>query len=96
MPYPNFHAARVRSPSAFIRIRVIQTLPNGILIYGGPLKPGGGATAQSYRFPKVKFTVTQAKAWLKAHKIKYISFEAASNPGGKAMNKFIRRGAGSD
>jgi len=96
MPYPNFHAARIRNPGAFIRIRVLKTLSNGIMIYGGPLKAGGGATAQSYRFPKTKFTTIQAKAWLKAHSVKYISFEAAANPAGKAMNKFIRKNAGRD
>ncbi len=80
MPYPNFHSARIRDPNEFTRIVVLETLPNGIMIYGGPLEAGGDATAQAYRFPKDKFTVAQAKAWLKEHKIKYILFEPASEP----------------
>ena len=85
MPYPNFHSARVREPGDFVRIVVLETLPNGIMIYGGPLKKGDGSTAQAYRFPKDKFTVVQAKAWLKEHDIKYISFEAASEPKRKTI-----------
>ena len=35
--------------------------------------------AQSYRFGKHQFTPAEAKAWLKAHNIDYISFEPASD-----------------
>lgn len=80
MPYPNFHSGRVKSPALFSRIVVLKTLSNGIMIYGGPLKsnPGGGTTAQAYRFPRTKFTVSEARKWLKDHNIKYISFEKAT------------------
>lgn len=79
-PYPNFHAARIKSPSAFVRIRVLDTLSNKILLYGGPLKtdPSGSTKIQSIRFPKDKFTVAEAKAWLKEHSYKPILFEPAS------------------
>ena len=79
MPYPNFHAARVRRPGDFVRIRVLETLSNGIMIYGGPLKsnPSGGTKVQAYRFPKSKFTAGQARAWLREHKISWILFERA-------------------
>jgi len=79
-PFPNFHAARVKSPGLFSRIRVLQTTKQGIMIYGGPLKskPRGGAVIQAVRFPKDKFTAKQAKEWLKDHKQKYISFEPAA------------------
>jgi HK97 family phage prohead protease len=84
MPFPNFHAARVADPDLFVRIRVLQTLPNGIMIYGGPLKtdPRGSGKPQSYRFPKAKFTPAEAKKWLKDHDISFISFEEAT---GKSM-----------
>jgi len=87
MPYPNFHAARVRDPDDFARIVVLKTLDDGIMIYGGPLKsdPKGNAVTQAYRFPKDKFTVAQAKKWLKDHDIKYILFEEAS---GKSTSGF--------
>lgn len=79
-PYPNFHAARIKQPDLFVRIIVLQTLPNGIMIYGGPLKsdPSGSGKPQAYRFPKTKFTVSEAKKWLKDHNISFISFEEAS------------------
>lgn len=78
-PYPNYHAARVKSPGLFLRVRVMQTTKEGIMIYGGPLKtkPGGATEMQSIRFPKSKFTAAQAKKWLTDHKQKYILFEPA-------------------
>lgn len=80
MPYPNWHAARIASSDDFLRIRVLQELPNGIMIYGGPLKtdPRGPGKPQSYRFPKDKFTVAEAKAWLKEHDITFTLFEPAT------------------
>lgn len=80
MPYPNFHAARIQDPDDFERIVVLKTLDNGIMIYGGPLKTdkNGPTKNQAYRFPKDKFTVEEAKAWLKDHNITYILFEPAS------------------
>jgi hypothetical protein len=93
MPLPNFHAARVRNPGDFAKIVVLQSLPNGVLVYGGPLKagPSGSYTAQSYRFPKARFTADQAKAWLEAHKIKIIAFEPAEMS--TEMDKKIREKA---
>jgi len=80
MPFPNFHSGRVKDPNLFARIVVLQTLPNGVMIYGGPLKtdPSGSGKPQAYRFPKSKFTAAQAKAWLKEHNIKTILFEPAT------------------
>jgi len=80
MPFPNFHSARIKNPGLFTRIRVLQTLPNGIMIYGGPLKtdPEGSGKAQAYRFPIDKFTVAEAKEWLREHNIRYIMFEKAT------------------
>lgn len=79
-PYPNFHAARVRAPGLFAKIRVLTTTKGGVMIYGGALKtdPRGASKTQSLRFPKAKFTVVQAKAWLKENKQKYMSFEPAT------------------
>ena len=47
----------------------------------------GKSTAQAYRFKKSVFTAAQARAWLKEHNIKYISFEAAS--GSQRVQAFI-------
>ncbi len=81
MPFPNFHAFRIKSPGLFSRIVVLRTLDNGIMIYGGPLKsnPSGETTAQTYRFPKSRFTFVEAKKWMSDHNLKYISAEKASD-----------------
>lgn len=80
MPYPNYHSARIRTPGLFLRVRVYGTTKKGVMIYGGPLKsdPKGSAAVQSIRFPKKKYNVKQAKAWLKDHDYKFILFEPAS------------------
>jgi len=77
--YPNYHAARMKDPSLFVRIRVIKTTNEGVMFYGGPLKskPKGPVEIASVRFPKDKFTVAQAKKWMKDHDLKYILFEPA-------------------
>lgn len=79
MPFPNFHAARIRNPEEFTQIKVLKTLPNGIMIYGGRLKsdPRGSSKEQTFRFPKEKFTTAEAKVWLKEHNKKSILFEPA-------------------
>jgi hypothetical protein len=91
MPYPNFHAARVRTPDSFQNIVVLKTLPNGIMIYGGRLKsdPGGSSKSQAYRFPKSRFSVEQAKKWLADHNIKPILFEAAKEVQSFMKNVFL-------
>lgn len=78
-PYPNFHSARVKSPGLFVRIRVLQTTKEDIMLYGGPLKSDrtGPTKIQAIRFPKKTFSPKEAKAWLKNHKQKYIMFEPA-------------------
>ena len=44
---------------------------------------------QSYRFDKNKFTIEEAKIWLKKHDISYISFEPASEPSKQENRKAI-------
>ncbi len=80
MPFPNFHAARLRDPDAFARIVVLKTLPNGVMLLGGPLKsdPGGKVKTQTVRFPRAHFSVEQARAWLADHGLKPIEFEEAT------------------
>lgn len=80
MPYPNEHAARVRDPGAFIdaSFRRKKLPGSGVSIIMGKLKAGGKMQVQAYRFPKDKYTASQAKKWLKDNDVKHISFEAAS------------------
>ena len=79
-PFPNEHAARIANPNLFVSIVQLEKLPNGIRILGGSLKtdPQGSGKPQSYRFPRTKFTPTEAKTWLKDHDIKIILFEDAT------------------
>lgn len=80
MPFPNFHAARVKSPGSFTpgSFKTI-TLPNskGIKAIIGRLKGKTTTTVQAYRFPITAYTAAQAKAWMKQHNAKSILFEPA-------------------
>jgi len=79
MPYPNEHSARLRNPDDFIQDSFRrQNIEDNIDIIIGKLKGEDTMTTQSYRFKSDKFTVKQAKAWLKDHEIEYIAFEPAS------------------
>jgi len=79
MPYPNEHSARVKRPGDFKEESFRRmTIAPGISIIIGRLKGETAATTQAYRFDRTKFTAAEAKAWLKEHDIKYISFEAAT------------------
>ena len=84
-PFKNEHSARLNDPSKYERFaRENDKLGKGIhVIYG--IKKGGGSEIQAIRFSSNKFTVAEAKAWLKAHKFHYILFEPAS--GGRAMEE---------
>ena len=80
MPYENWHSARIRQPGRFVRIRVLWAR-KGIMAYGGPLKtdPQGGTIISSIRFSAKKYTVVQAKKWLREHKYKWLRFEKATS-----------------
>ncbi|HDZ76960.1 MAG TPA: hypothetical protein ENH41_02625 [Candidatus Omnitrophica bacterium] len=80
MPYPNQHSARVAEPIPQGRATyAAKSIAPGITLIMQKPKAGGNMTAQSYRFGKHQFSVEQAKAWLKKHNIKYISFEPATS-----------------
>jgi hypothetical protein len=74
MPFPNFHSARVVNPDQFDNFAT-KEISDGINLILG-IK-NGKSESQAYRFNKDKFTVEQAKAWLKEHNIKVILFEKA-------------------
>lgn len=88
MPLPNFHSARVKSPTSFKvlpgksgKFRT-KTIAKGITILTGKLKksPKGkenSMVVQAYRFAKDTYTTKQAKDWLKKNKVSFISFEKA-------------------
>lgn len=85
-PFANFHAARIQDPDQYDEFANVDNsndnfkdLPDGIEVILG-IK-GGESEVQAYRFAKDKFTVEEAKAWLKKNKVKYILFEPAREEG---------------
>jgi hypothetical protein len=90
MPYPNEHAARIRSVGDFSKVfrrtkggRIYGRIkvPASIGIIWGKLKgrdkPTDMPIPQALRFDKKVWTVAGAKKWLKDHNIKYKRFEPA-------------------
>ena len=76
MPYANEHAARVNNPDKYDRIRRQNNkFGAGIHVIWG-IK-GDKTEIQAIRFDSSKFTIAEAKAWLKDNDIKYILFEPA-------------------
>jgi hypothetical protein len=75
MPFLNQHAARIKSPGQYDKFARKNIAPGIDIILG--IK-GNTSETQAYRFDKNKFTVKQARAWLKEHNVKIISFESAS------------------
>jgi hypothetical protein len=83
MPFPNFHAARIREPGSFVEdgIRELDAPEGGsIRIIGGRLKsdPDGDSVVQAVRFAKDKYTPAEARKWLTDHDMKAIDFEEAT------------------
>jgi len=77
MPYPNEHAARIHDPDKYDKIRRENNkFKSGIHAIWG-IKDGK-TELQAVRFDASKYTVAQAKKWLKDNNIKYILFEPAS------------------
>jgi len=95
MPYPSEHAARLQSPDKFDPKSYRRTaggtifgrikVPASVGIIWGKLKGKSGPNdmpiPQALRFDKTKWTVAQAKDWLKQNKLddNVMSFEPASN-----------------
>ena len=76
-PYPNEHAARLKDPSQYDSFaRKNNEGGDGIdFIYG--IKDGV-SEIQAIRFDKTKYSVDDAKKWLKEHDFSPIEFEEAS------------------
>lgn len=91
MPYPNEHAARLRDPARYERFRrENDKFARGVHAIWGILR-GGKVELQAIRFDAAKFTVDEAKKWLKAHNFKPILFEPATEgKEGKAMKQNSR------
>lgn len=78
-PYPNEHACRLEDPDKYIRVRrQNDKFGKGIHAVWGVQSGGKPVELQAIRFSKSKFTVAEARAWLKDHKYKCKMFEPAS------------------
>lgn len=91
MPYPREHAARLRDPGRYERFRrENDKFARGVHAIWGILR-GGKVELQAIRFDAAKFTVDEARKWLKAHNFKPILFEPATEEKeGKAMEPNTR------
>lgn len=78
MPYPNEHAARIRDPRRYVRFRRENDKfgPGIDAIWG--VTSQGKVELQAIRFDAKRYTVAQAKAWLKRNNYSPIEFEPAS------------------
>ena len=92
MPYPNEHSARLKDPGQYDEFRrQNDKFGSGIhAIFGIKKGPPRTSDLQAIRFDAKKFTVQEAKDWLKKHNHKYISFEPAS---GEKESQSIPQGA---
>jgi len=76
-PYPNEHSARINNPDKYKRIRrENDAFGDGIHVLWG-ITTNNKVEVQAIRFDSDKFTVKQAKDWLKENNYKPISFEPA-------------------
>lgn len=80
MPFPKFHSGRQVDPGRFESgsFRNID-IADGITAIVGRLKGETTTTVQTYRFDREKFTVAEAKKWLKDHDKGVSNFEPASD-----------------
>lgn len=69
MPYPNFHACRIKSPSLFEEdsIRTLQTKQKGMTLLSGKLKSNGKSEVQAFRYDKKVWTEGRAKNHCSTH-----------------------------
>lgn len=78
-PFPNEHACRLEDPDKYIRFRrANDKFGKGIHAIWGVQGGDKPVELQAIRFGKEKFTVPEARAWLKEHEYKCILFEPAS------------------
>jgi len=75
-PYKGWHSARIIDPGKFQDDSFRKkNITDGIYAIVGKLKGESKMTVQAYRFDMNKYTVAQAKKWLKDNDITYIKFE---------------------
>lgn len=82
MPFPNYHTSRQQDPGKYESIRTSKNkFGEGIDVLFG-VKKGGSVEVQSIHFLASKFTVAEARKWLREHNYKTNIVPAT---GGKAI-----------
>jgi hypothetical protein len=90
MPYPTEHAARIKNPDQFKKIRRQNNkFGPGIHVIWGITKDDK-AVIQAIRFDKTKFTESEAKKWLKDNKLNYLIFEEATSNSLKLEDRWFK------
>lgn len=88
MPFPSEHSCRQRDPGDFDEKSFRRkNIADGVDIIAGHLKGETTMTTQTYRLKADKFTVAEAKKWLKDNDVTCKSFEAAT--GSKNMESAV-------
>lgn len=88
MPLPSEHSCRQRDPGDFDEKSFSRkNIADGVDIIAGHLKGETTMTTQTYRLKADKFTVAEAKQWLKDNDVTCKSFETAS--GSKNMENAV-------
>ena len=82
-PFPNEHAARIKSPGQYKRFRrENDAFGSGVDAIWGIRRDNNRVELQAVRFDKNRFNVAQARKWLRDHDYVAIMFEPASGTGG--------------
>lgn len=73
MPYPNFHACRVKSPSLFKKgsLRTLNTKTKGLTFISGKLKSNDKSAVQAYRYKKTDWPADRARTHCSKHNGKF-------------------------
>ncbi len=82
MPFPNFHAARIRPEGRFERFATQKNQGGDGVDFILGIRADDGSEIQSIRFDRTKFTVAQARKWLADHDFSPILFEEATGGDG--------------
>lgn len=89
MPFPNEHAARIKSPGQFIRFRRKNDADGRGVDFIFGIKSDQTSEVQAIRFDSKLFTVSEARKWLTDHDFKSILFEPATGDMGKNDKSFF-------
>lgn len=88
---PNYQSARIRQPlPQGTAVFATKSIAPGITIILQRGRSSKSMEVQAYRFSKTQFTSSEAKAWLKSHNIKYISFEPAGSIDKESLFSFSK------